>query len=81
VLPWVDWDKVARPKEWGGWGIRYLSSLASSLAAKLGWRLISTVNLWMTVIKRKYIDPIPMNDWLQRPDKKSPHVSAVWRAP
>ncbi len=65
VIPWVSWDKVARPKEWGGWGIKYLSSFASSLAAKSGWRLKSMENLWTTIVKRKYIDLIPIYEWLR----------------
>lgn len=36
VLPWVAWDKVARPKEWGGWGIKNLPDFSLSLAAKSG---------------------------------------------
>jgi len=34
VLPWVAWEKVARPKEWGGWGIKNLPDFSLSLAAK-----------------------------------------------
>eukprot|EP00253_Pinus_taeda_P035564 PITA_35564 len=46
VLPWVAWDKIARPKDWGGWGIKRLPEFSLSLAAKSGWRLISMENLW-----------------------------------
>eukprot|EP00253_Pinus_taeda_P031126 PITA_31126 len=53
VLPWVAWDKIARPKEWGGWGIKRIPDFSLSLAAKSGWRLISMDNLWTRVIKRK----------------------------
>eukprot|EP00253_Pinus_taeda_P036198 PITA_36198 len=41
VLPWVAWEKIARPKEWGGWGIKQLPEFSLSLAAKSGWRLIT----------------------------------------
>eukprot|EP00253_Pinus_taeda_P011344 PITA_11344 len=34
VLPWVSWEKIARPKEWGGWGIKRLPEFSLSLAAK-----------------------------------------------
>ena len=46
VLPWVKWDQIARPKALGGWGIKNTSFFAKDLAAKLGWRLISTQSLW-----------------------------------
>eukprot|EP00253_Pinus_taeda_P023068 PITA_23068 len=80
VLPWVAWDKVARPKDWGGWGIKILPEFSLSLAAKSGWRLITMDNLWTRVVKRKYIDPIPMEDWIRRQDKKMKNISAIWKA-
>ena len=45
VISWIAWDKVARPKEWGGWGIKNLQCFSQTLAAKLAWRLISFDNL------------------------------------
>lgn len=35
VTPWVAWDKIVRPKCWGGWGIKDLFPFSESLAAKL----------------------------------------------
>jgi len=80
VTPWIAWDKVARPKEWGGWGIKNLQCFSQSLAAKLAWRLISFDNLWTTVTKRKYIDPLSMTDWIRLPSKTCNHSSVVWKA-
>eukprot|EP00253_Pinus_taeda_P008403 PITA_08403 len=80
VLPWVAWEKVARPKEWGGWGIKDLTALGPSLAAKLGWRIIKMENLWTKVVKRKYIDPVPLEEWIRNPNKKGGNVSVVWKA-
>ncbi len=34
----------------------------------------------MTVVKRKYIDPIPIDEWMCRPDKNPLHASAIWKA-
>eukprot|EP00253_Pinus_taeda_P033560 PITA_33560 len=79
-LPWVAWDKVARPKEWGGWGIKRLPEFSISLAAKSGWRLISMENLWTRVVKRKYIDPIPLEEWIQSQNKKVKNSLAIWKA-
>eukprot|EP00253_Pinus_taeda_P016263 PITA_16263 len=56
ILPWVAWDKIARPKDLGGWGIKNLNDFSTSLAAKSDWRLITSKNLWTRVVKRKYID-------------------------
>eukprot|EP00253_Pinus_taeda_P024814 PITA_24814 len=80
VLPWVGWDKVARPKDWGGWGIKNLPDFSLSLAAKLGWRLIKMDNLWTRVLKRKYIDPVPLEEWIRNPIKSKQHASVIWKA-
>eukprot|EP00253_Pinus_taeda_P029650 PITA_29650 len=80
VLPWVGWDKVERPKDWGGWGIKNLPDLSLSLAAKSGWRLIKLDNLWTRVLKRKYIDPVPLEDWIRNPVKSKQHASVIWKA-
>lgn len=80
ILPWLAWDKIARPKARGCWGIKDLPSLAISLATKSRWQLLSMDNLWMTAVKRKYIEPIPINEWMRRTDKKSLNASTIWKA-
>eukprot|EP00253_Pinus_taeda_P016622 PITA_16622 len=80
VLPWVAWDKIARPKDWGGWGIKRLPEFSLSLAAKSGWRLITMENLWTRVIRRKYIDPCPLEEWIRSQEKKSKQSSIIWKA-
>eukprot|EP00253_Pinus_taeda_P029580 PITA_29580 len=80
VLPWVAWEKIARPKVWGGWGIKRLPDFSLSLAAKSGWRLLSVENLWTRVIKRKYIDLLPLDEWIRSQDKKTKHSSIIWKA-
>eukprot|EP00253_Pinus_taeda_P027771 PITA_27771 len=80
VLPWVAWDKIARPKEWGGWGIKNLNDFSTSLAAKSGWRIISSENLWTRVVKRKYIDPMTLDNWIRDPNKKGKNISVIWKA-
>eukprot|EP00253_Pinus_taeda_P030772 PITA_30772 len=79
-LPWVAWDKLARPKDWGGWGIKRFPEFSLSLAEKSGWRLITMETLWTRVVKRKYIDPIPMEDWIRSQEKKMKHSSVIWKA-
>lgn len=79
VLPWVAWDKIARPKDWGGCGLKSPFDFSKSLAAKSGWRIISSENLWTKVVKRKYIDPIPLEDWIRSPNKKGRNCSVIWK--
>jgi len=80
VTPWIAWGKIARPKEWGGWGIKNLACFSQSLAVKLAWRIITMENLWTVVIKRKYIDPLTTLDWIRMPHKSSKNSSVVWKA-
>eukprot|EP00253_Pinus_taeda_P030228 PITA_30228 len=80
VLPWVAWDKIARPKDWGGWGIKRLPEFSLSLAAKSGWRLISRENLWTKVVRRKYIDPTPLEYWIRSQQKNQKNISVIWKA-
>eukprot|EP00253_Pinus_taeda_P015641 PITA_15641 len=42
----MDWNRIAIPKKWGGWGLKDLPSFAQALAAKMGWTLITGDNLW-----------------------------------
>lgn len=37
-------------------------------------------NLWKRVVKRKYIDPIPLEDWIRSQNKKIKNASAIWKA-
>lgn len=59
--------------------IKDLLTFTPYLAAKLGWKLISMENMWMLVVKRKYIDPIPMDEWLRKLDKGYPQAYVVWK--
>eukprot|EP00253_Pinus_taeda_P021333 PITA_21333 len=45
LFAWVKWETIARPKKWGGWGIKRLDLFAKALAAKLGWQLITSHSL------------------------------------
>ena len=34
----------------------------------------------MMVVKRKYIGPIPINEWIRNPDKRNSQAFVVWKA-
>ena len=50
VLPWVKWDKIARPKYLGGWGLKGTALFAKDLEAKEVWRLITMKSLWTEAV-------------------------------
>jgi len=37
-------------------------------------------NLWTRVVKRKYIDPTPLEDWIRNPEKNKKNASVIWKA-
>ena len=81
VLPWVKWNQIARPKNLGGWGLKNTFLFAKALAAKVGWRLISTQSLWTEFIIQKYITPTPLLDWIRDMGNTSlPNGSIIWKA-
>ena len=82
VLPWVKWDQIAKPKTLGGWGLKNHFLFAKALAAKVGWRLISTQSLWTEVIIHKYILLPPILDWnrdmrITKPPKWINHLESL----
>eukprot|EP00253_Pinus_taeda_P028743 PITA_28743 len=69
LFAWVKWDIIAKPKRWEGWGIKKLDLFTKTLAAKLGWQLITSHSLWTKVVYEKYISPKKILDWIRRDQK------------
>ena len=40
-MPLVAWDKVCRPKQLGGLGLRKTSAVNTAFLAKLGWKILT----------------------------------------
>lgn len=60
----VKWEKVCKPKKYGGLGIRAYGMNNLHTVAKLGWSLISDKdNLWAKVMRDKYKIPRNPRDW------------------
>eukprot|EP00253_Pinus_taeda_P008243 PITA_08243 len=77
---WVNWATIAKPKQWGGWGIKNLDFFAKALAAKLGWRLLTTESLWTQVAQAKYTKPMHLMDWLRLQHIPGRNTSNIWKA-
>lgn len=51
----VSWDKITRPQDWGGLGIRRMKELNVAFLMKLCWGLVNDGNqLWIQVLRTKY---------------------------
>jgi hypothetical protein len=53
---------------------------SKALAAKVGWRLISSSSLWSSVVEQKYIRLDTIEDWIRKPNKIHPNCSIIWKA-
>jgi hypothetical protein len=80
VTPWVRWKRIVVPKALGGWGLKNIYLFSKALAAKGGWRLISTTSLWTKVVIQKYIEPDSLETWIRRAQKSLKGVSVIWKA-
>ncbi|KAL9686221.1 hypothetical protein QQ045_023676 [Rhodiola kirilowii] len=52
---WVSWEKICRPKEEGGLGIRRLEDVKKCLLTKLAWRFLQNQTIWAKFARKKYL--------------------------
>ena len=54
--PLIGWDRICRPKNFGGLGIRKSKDMNEALQMKLIWKILAEPkNVWVEVIKHKYL--------------------------
>jgi hypothetical protein len=76
----VKWSKIARPKDYGGWGIHNLFWFSKALASKSLWRLLSNKMLWGRVLTSKYLAGKTIEEWFRCPRKSVSVISNGWKA-
>ncbi|KAF5188644.1 Ribonuclease h domain [Thalictrum thalictroides] len=52
---WISWERIAKPKEEGGLGIRPLKTVLKAFRMKATWNLLNSDNLWAVFMRAKYI--------------------------
>ena len=62
----ANWNDLSWPKKCGGWGIKNLYWFNLSLRLKNLWRILHSDGLWVAVIHTKYLNGIPVIDWLRK---------------
>jgi hypothetical protein len=50
-----NWEKLALPKEFGGWGFLNIFYFSKALAAHTLWRVITSGGMWHMIIMDKYL--------------------------
>jgi hypothetical protein len=59
------WQLIARPKKYGGWGLRNLGRFGRAMAANTLWRALMQEGLWHRVLKDKYYPYVFVDRWLR----------------
>jgi len=70
---------MALPKAIGGWGLKNLFLFSKTLVAKNVWRVTQGIDLWVQVVRAKYISPNTMEDWIRNPFKQQNNASIIWK--
>jgi hypothetical protein len=79
-MPWIKWETLETPKLFGGWGLKNIHRFSKALAAKVGWRLITTKSLWIKVVTQKYICLNFVEEWIRRPIKDALNCTIIWKS-
>jgi len=79
IYAWVHWELIALPNKWGGWGLKILTHFSTTLAAKLGWKVLTAHSLWTEVVLHKYIYPLRILDWIRLPSWNRTDISVIWK--
>jgi len=67
-------------KKMGRWGLKKLDDFSSTLAAKLGWQLVASDNIWTRVTYLKYITPAHVLEWIRRLARLYSGILIIWKA-
>ena len=72
----ISWDRVIRPKHFGGLGVREAHTMNNALLGKLIWKIVSgDGRFWGEVLKHKYLNQDVGLDFVAGKD-----ASYVWRS-
>ncbi|XP_056690230.1 uncharacterized protein [Spinacia oleracea] len=73
--PLISWNKICQPKSLGGLGLRKTRPLNQAFLAKLGWKiLMNEENLWVSLIRKKYLSNSTFFEYIPKPKD-----SSIWR--
>jgi hypothetical protein len=73
------WEVLAKPKSFGGWGLRNIYHFNRALAANSLWRVLMKDGIWHRVIKDKYLPYISVSTWFRSTTTKQPLASQTWK--
>ena len=69
-----------KPNILGSWGLNNIFLFSKELAAKVGWRLISTHGIGTEVVTHKFITLESLEHWIRNIRKRRKIASFIWKA-
>jgi hypothetical protein len=73
------WKSLARPKHYGGWGLRNIFVFYRALASNTLWRALMKPGIWQRVLKDKYFLHGSVLTWLRSTDSVYSYGSQSWK--
>ena len=61
----------------GGLGLKNPHYFSKALAAKGAWRILRGEGLWVTIVHKKYISPLTIEEWFRIREKSIKNVSII----
>jgi len=75
----VNWERLAKPKHKGGWGIKNIDVFGIALAAKSLWRSLKVPCSWQEVVKAKYLKNKDVDEWFKTEQKNISLSLNCWK--
>jgi hypothetical protein len=79
TLHLCNWETIAKPKVYGGWGLRNIYCFLRALAAKSLWHGLMHPGIWKRVLKDKYSSHISVSTWLCSSSTVTSFGSQTWK--
>ena len=76
----VDWQTLARPMDYGGWGIKNIHWFSISLRLRSFWWVLKGTGIWHQVISAKYLKHHTLATWLRNKNFGSRDTSIIWNS-
>jgi len=73
------WEIIAKPKSYGGWGVRNLYMFNRSLVVNTLWHCLIKDDIWHKVLKDKYLPHSTVVTWLRSAILRTHNTSNTWR--
>ena len=72
------WQDIARPKDYGSWGIKHIYHFGRDLVAKSLWSGLFGFGMWQEIIKWICLRFRLLDSWLREDQRGKQNISNIW---